>query len=147
MDGWDGILLRRLVQLEHLAVLIIEIWTTMKPHLYILRLQPTLIFEQKIAIGPAGKIQTLSSGKQLRHFIFQTAGWQMWTDRKTGGPHHVRVFYVILSQNLVLSRFLKGFYESHPALGVLSTKFSKLLKGFQQKSACFPSIVKKMFLS
>ena len=52
--------------------------------------------------------------------------------------------YAILLQNLVLSRFmrfLKGrhraFYESHPALGVFSTKVSLLLKGFQQKSACF----------
>ena len=59
--------------------------------------------------------------------------------RKEGPPT-----YAILSQNLVLSRFtrfLKGhhraFYESHPALGVFSTKVSLLLKGFQQKSACF----------
>ena len=50
----------------------------------------------------------------------------------------------ILSPNLVLTHFkcsLKSFhrtfYESHPALGELSTKFSLLLKGFQQKSACF----------
>ena len=47
--------------------------------------------------------------------------------------------YAILSRNLILSqltRFLKGhhraFYESHPALGVFSTKLSLLLKGFQQ---------------
>ena len=59
--------------------------------------------------------------------------------RKEGPPT-----YVILSRNLVLSRFtrfLKGFhrafYESHPALGELSTKVNVLLKGFQQKSACF----------
>ena len=59
--------------------------------------------------------------------------------RKEGPPT-----YVILSRNLVLSRFtrfLKGFhrafYESHPALGELSTKVSLLLKGFQQKSTCF----------
>ena len=31
----------------------------------------------------------------------------------------------------------RAFYESHPALGVFSTKVSLLLKGFQQKSACF----------
>ena len=59
--------------------------------------------------------------------------------RKEGPPT-----YAILSRNLELSRFtllLKGhhraFYKSHPALGVFSTKVSLLLKGFQQKSACF----------
>ena len=59
--------------------------------------------------------------------------------RKEGPP-----ICPILLRNLVLSRFtrfLKGhhraFYESHPALGVFSTKVSLLLKGFQQKSACF----------
>ena len=52
--------------------------------------------------------------------------------------------YNILSRNLVLPRFmrfLKGFhgafYESNPDLGELATKVSVLLKGFQQKSACF----------
>ena len=50
----------------------------------------------------------------------------------------------ILSRNLVLSRFTcflkchhRAFYESHPALGVFSTTVNLLLKGFQQKSACF----------
>ena len=59
--------------------------------------------------------------------------------RKEGPPT-----YAILSRDLELSRFtrfLKGhhraFYESHPALGVFSTKVSLDLKGFQQKSACF----------
>ena len=48
--------------------------------------------------------------------------------------------YAILSQNLVLSQFtcfLKGFhrafYESHPALGELSTKVSLLLQCFQKQ--------------
>ena len=52
--------------------------------------------------------------------------------------------YVILSQNLVLSRFIRffkghhrAFYESKPDLGVFLPKVSLLLKGFQQKSACF----------
>ena len=35
------------------------------------------------------------------------------------------------------------FNESHPAFGELSTKVRLLLKGFQQKSACSPSIVKR----
>ena len=59
--------------------------------------------------------------------------------RKEGPPT-----YAILSRNLVLSRFTRfmnghhrAFYESHPTLGVFSTKVSLLLKGFQQKSACF----------
>ena len=59
--------------------------------------------------------------------------------RKEGPPT-----YDILSRNLVLSRFTrflkrhhKAFYESHPALGVFSTKVNLLLKGFQQKSVCF----------
>ena len=38
----------------------IEVLTSMKLHPYILRLQPTLILEQKIAISQRGKIQTLS---------------------------------------------------------------------------------------
>ena len=74
-----------------------------------------------------------------KHF---NAGWQMLRDRATGGPWKVRVFYE--RRDPVLSRFtyfLKGFhracYESHPALGELSTKVNLLLKGFQQKSACF----------
>ena len=59
--------------------------------------------------------------------------------RKEGPPT-----YAILSRNLVLSRFTcffkghhRAFYESHPALGVFSTKVSLLLKGFQQKLVCF----------
>ena len=59
--------------------------------------------------------------------------------RKEGPPT-----YAILSRNLVLSRFTRflnghhrAFYKSHPTLGVFSTKVSLLLKGFQQKSACF----------
>ena len=59
--------------------------------------------------------------------------------RKEGPPT-----YAILSRNLVLlwfTCFLNGhhraFYKSHPTLGVFSTKVSLLLKGFQQKSACF----------
>ena len=67
--------------------------------------------------------------------------------RCTKGQGHLRkegpqIRY--LSQILVLSRFtcfLKGhhtaFYESHPALGVFSTKVCLLSKGFQQKSARF----------
>ena len=56
--------------------------------------------------------------------------------------------YAILSLNLVLSRFTRfmngyhrAFYESHPSLGVFSTKVSLLLKGFQQKSALFGELL------
>ena len=50
--------------------------------------------------------------------------------------------YAILSRNLVLSQFTRflighhrAFYESHPSLGELSTKFTLAFEGFSTKDS------------